>query len=87
MNFDEWLSGEEFYNAMQRYRCAPITNQSEVLYCFEDVKKLIKDNCTVSVAQPSYPNYGWLCPRCGRGNSPGTMTCPCVPPEPIVWTC
>lgn len=21
---------------------------------------------------------GWLCPACGRGNSPWNMTCPCV---------
>ena len=23
--------------------------------------------------------YGWLCPKCGRGNSPFTTTCPCQP--------
>ena len=41
----------------------------------------------ISPAQPTYPNYGWICPRCGRGNAPGTQTCPCVPAPPIVWTC
>ena len=33
-----------------------------------------------------FPNYGWLCPRCGRGLSPFTSTCPCVPQSMIV-TC
>ena len=23
--------------------------------------------------------YGWICPVCGRGNSPFTTTCPCKP--------
>lgn len=27
-------------------------------------------------------NYGWICPVCGRGNSPFTNTCPC---KPINW--
>lgn len=30
---------------------------------------------------------GWLCPRCGRGNSPTCVTCPCIPPPPMVVTC
>lgn len=24
------------------------------------------------------PLIGWICPACGRGNSPWNMTCPCV---------
>jgi hypothetical protein len=35
---------------------------------------------------PSYHNYGWLCPACGRGNAPFTQTCPCRPyPKYEVW--
>lgn len=32
---------------------------------------------------PSYfkPIYGWVCPRCGRGNSPSNNTCLCIPFE------
>lgn len=24
-------------------------------------------------------NIGWMCPRCGRGNSPTNAVCPCIP--------
>ena len=27
-------------------------------------------------------SYDWICPVCGRGNSPFTTTCPC---KPINW--
>lgn len=54
-------------------------------------EQLKQGESTVPKSLPVNPafigNYGWLCPRCGRGNSPYTMTCPCVPAEPIQWTC
>lgn len=31
--------------------------------------------------QLPYSAIGWICPRCGRGNAPSCMTCPCVPME------
>ncbi len=31
-------------------------------------------------------SMGWMCPRCGRGNSPTAQTCLCVPFETKV-TC
>lgn len=39
---DDWLESEEFYNAMQGYRCAPTENQREVVAHFENVKRLIR---------------------------------------------
>jgi len=32
-------------------------------------------------------NYGWVCPVCGRGNSPFTSTCPCQPFPRYEVTC
>ena len=30
-------------------------------------------------AERRFPLEGWLCPKCGRGNSPFTRTCECGP--------
>jgi rubrerythrin len=30
-------------------------------------------------------NYGWICPVCGRGNSPDTRTCPCMGEITFKW--
>lgn len=37
-----WLDDEEFYNVMQSYRHAPITNPSIVVDAFEAVKELVR---------------------------------------------
>lgn len=28
--------------------------------------------------QPVCALYGWICPKCGRGNAPACMTCACT---------
>lgn len=38
----DWLESEEFYNAMQRYRCAPREDQRETVAHFENVKRLLR---------------------------------------------
>jgi hypothetical protein len=39
---DEKIESQEFYDLMQKYRHAPISNQKEVLLAFEEVKKFIR---------------------------------------------
>lgn len=47
--------------------------------------------CDMHRGEPQNNNLGgymsgWTCPRCGRGNSPFTATCPCIP-MPLNITC
>lgn len=34
--------------------------------------------CQPVIQTPPYPQYGWACPKCGRGCAPTTATCPCI---------
>jgi hypothetical protein len=36
----------------------------------------------VAPQHPVIGIYGWVCPRCGRGNAPHVSTCPCLPLTP-----
>ncbi len=40
----DWLDGEEFFNAMQDYRCAPFENQAAVCSAYEAVKSMIRNH-------------------------------------------
>lgn len=37
--------------------------------------------------QPNTGNYGWICPRCGRGNSPSSTRCGCLDTPNWTFTC
>lgn len=49
----DWLDEEPFYNAMQRYRCAPREDQREVVACFEAVKRLVRAELAKPDARPA----------------------------------
>lgn len=61
--------------------CPKTGNKCESSGCVENVCILLPDT-TKAEQFPGFPNYGWLCPKCGRGLSPYTNTCPCVPLPP-----
>lgn len=41
----EWLEDREFYELMQAYRRAPVTDQEAICAAFDAVKQIIRDNC------------------------------------------
>ena len=47
----DWLDGEEFYNVMQSYRMAPVTDQAAVCAAFETVKEAIRQKSLVDAAR------------------------------------
>ena len=47
--------------------------------CPEDCRQ--RNDVPSRRVQIVFPNYGWICPKCGRGNAPSTATCPCGPSQ------
>lgn len=47
------------------------------LLCLECIRKKSNKSKT---KRRVFGQNGWICPVCGRGNSPFTSTCPCKPP-------
>lgn len=46
------------------------------------------DNCeTCKPKKGMFGMTGWICPACGRGNSPFSSSCPCVPFPAFPVTC
>lgn len=61
-----------------------MTNAKVCTFCTTDSAGNHDKDCPMNpVKNPVFKNYGWVCPNCGRGNSPWTNTCPCIPFQ--VW--
>jgi hypothetical protein len=57
-----------------------------------DIDESIEEHKEDSLKQTPTPlnlggMHGWVCPVCGRGNSPFSSNCPCVPMPPMKITC
>ena len=67
------------------YRCGKaIDTSGSPNECSECKSKVIRisGESKEKVKDPAiFGNYGWVCPVCGRGNSPYTLSCPCQPLE------
>lgn len=53
---------------------------------FEKMKKIVEEQRELDRRKFKYPGrishnkrQGWICPICGKGLSPSTSSCPCVP--------
>lgn len=49
--------------------CGSMTNGKHATHC---------PLYQVAQIPQTYGAVGWVCPKCGRGNAPACMTCPCV---------
>lgn len=81
---------------MQKYKCLKCGHETENKVA-EQQKILYEGLCHQCWLDKDYNNnmnelgtatqYGWVCPVCGRGNSPFTSTCPCQGYPPNKITC
>jgi hypothetical protein len=66
---DDFLESEEFYNAMQAYRHAPIDGQERVIECFEKVKSMVRAENAALKAElieekaAHFKTHNWLIDR------------------------
>jgi hypothetical protein len=86
---------ERIIAILQKYEEQPFSRPSE---CADEIIALFKvaeipteeeDDEEIVLGEPDKLNFtamrGWVCPVCGKGNSPYSTQCGCTPPIKV-WT-
>ena len=61
--------------------------------CMDELAKMNSGNPNGQIGglgaiSPQAPALsGWICPKCGGGNAPSSLRCPCSPLPPMISTC
>lgn len=67
------------------HSCGCNINYSNIPACPDCGKEILGDN-HICFTTKSAPFIGWVCPVCGKGNSPYCLTCPCVSDMTFSWS-